>query len=112
MTLEESPPWDNPVNLETHIEDLGGGVYELYVGNTAVVKIDWVNGVRQCRWQVYGPADLDRSIAMMTGFLHLTALIGNEEGAYVRPPAQEVPNTPKRGKLKWRTSKTIPKSRT
>lgn len=109
---QDEAPWNDPVPIETRIDDLGNGVYELWVGNAPVVKIDWLNGVRQCRWQVYGPSDLDRSIALMKGFLHLTALLGNEQRANVRPPDNsEAPAASPKGKLKWRTSKTIRRSK-
>jgi len=72
---------------EHHIEDHKDGTYTLYVDQTPVAKIDWWNktNVRVCRWMVHGPADLSMSIAMMRGFLHLTALLGNEKQGIVRP---------------------------
>ena len=66
------------MDIEHHIEDHGNGRYTLFVDGSPVVVIDWLHGVRVCRWQVYGPADLDRAVALMEGFFHLAALIGQE----------------------------------
>lgn len=94
------------------IEDHGDGAYTLNVDGSPVVKIDWLHGQRVCRWQTYGPADLDRSIALMKGFLHLTALLGNENRASLSPPAiPEKDSSSTEGKRKWQTSKTTRRSK-
>ncbi len=95
------------------IEDHGDGTYTLNVDGSPVVKIDWLSGQRVCRWQTYGPADLDRSIALMKGFLHLTALLGNENRASLSPPAvlEKDSSSTTEGKRKWQTSKTTRRSK-
>lgn len=65
---------------ETHrIEAVGDRCYTLYVGESPSVVIEWQYGVRVCRWQVYGPVPLEHAMCLMEGFLHLAALIGQEE---------------------------------
>ena len=83
------------MDIEHHIEDHGSGVYTLYVEGSPVVVIDWLHGQRVCRWQVYGPADLDRAVALMEGFFHLAALIG-QEPRRVAPPAEPTPTAKQR----------------
>lgn len=79
------------------IEEHGNGTYTLTVDGSPVAKIDWLYGQRICRWQVHGYVELDRAIALMKGFLHLTALLGNENRASLSPPtALEKDFTPKR----------------
>lgn len=97
------------------IEDHEDGTYTLNVDGSPVVKIDWLSGQRVCRWQTYGPADLDRSIALMKGFLHLTALLGNEKRVHASQPAA-LENDGKSTKStkeerKWQTSKTTRRSK-
>ena len=71
----ERPP------IYTEILDLGEGRYSLMVDNSEVVKLDYVANMQewQMRWQIYGPCDARRSIAIMQGFLQLTALMGAGE---------------------------------
>lgn len=96
-------PWrGEPI---TSIEEFGNGVYELTVDGASVVKIDWLHDQRVCRWQVYGPADLDRSVALMKGFLHLVALIGNENRVHKPPPGEKERLKPPTEKRKWQTSR-------
>lgn len=67
----------------------GEGVYTLYVGDSPVAKIDYVNGHRELIWQIYGPCDLARSIAIAKGLVHLVVLLGNEEQVNQTPAALE-----------------------
>jgi hypothetical protein len=100
MTEEFQRPEPKP-----SIEDHGNGVYTLHVDGSPVAKIDWLYGQRICRWQVHGYVDLDRAVALMNGFLHLTALLGNENRASLSPPAAlEKDSTPK-GKRHGKTER-------
>lgn len=105
----------NAKRLETTIEDEGDGKYSLYVGGSRVVHIGptYMNpNSRMCHWAVYGPLDIDQSIAIMKGFLHLTALLGNENRANTNPPAtSEKDSSSTEGKRKWQTSKTTRRSK-
>ena len=74
-----------------HINDHGNDEYTLYVDEKPVVVIKNVHDIRQCYWQVYGPADLDRSIVLMKGFLHLLTLLGDEERVYGGAPDVKAP---------------------
>lgn len=74
-----------------HIEDLGHGEYILYLDDVAVVRIGntyATKAIRQCHWMIYGPTDVNWSIALMKGFLQLTALLANETRAMDLPPVQ------------------------
>ena len=81
----ERPP------IYTEILDLGEGRYSLMVDNSEVVKLDYVANMQewQMRWQIYGPCDARRSIAIMQGFLQLTALMGAGEAERVAPRTTE-----------------------
>lgn len=106
-----NPPWGS-VEPETYLEEHHNGDVTLYVENSPVVKIETIHGVRQMRWQIYGPCDLHRSVAIMKGFLHLTALLGNEDRAIVRQPAaSENDDTTPLEKRKWQTRKTTRRSK-
>lgn len=67
----------------------GEGVYTLYVGDSPVAKIDYVDGQRELIWKIYGPCDVGRSIALANGLMHLVALLGNEERVNQTPAALE-----------------------
>jgi hypothetical protein len=105
---------NNP-NHETYVEDEGEGKFALYLEGSRVV---WIGPTfanpshRECHWSIRGPCDLDKSIALMKGFLHLTALLGNEQRASDQAPAITESLVEPKGRKKWRNSKTIRRSRT
>jgi hypothetical protein len=84
---------DTPsASIEIRIEEgPARGEYTLHLNNVAVVRIGdtyATKGCRQCHWMIYGPTDVEWSIALMKGFLQLTAVLANER-ASDRPPTQE-----------------------
>jgi hypothetical protein len=101
---------------ETTIEAEGDGCYGLYLDGALVVHIGptYANPLhRECHWKIYGPLGLDKSIALMKGFLHLTALLAGDARAYAsQPTTSENGGTPPKEKRKWQTSRTIRKSKT
>lgn len=87
--MEQSETKSEPV---IHIEDLGRGEYILYLDDVAVVRIGntyATKNSRQCHWMIYGPQDVDWSVALMKGFMQLTALISDQPRAIDEPPSQE-----------------------
>jgi hypothetical protein len=60
--------------MKTTIEELDGK-YTMFLDNSPVLVIDKVQKVPVCRWQVYGPMNLDQAIEMMRGFVHVIALM-------------------------------------
>ena len=109
MTEHTTLPWEH----ELRVEDEGDGKFGLYINNTRVV---WIGPTfanpkhRECHWEVRGPMDLDRSIAIMKGFLHLTAIVANGERAHAGQPANlENDGKSSLEKRKWQTSKTTRK---
>lgn len=100
---------------EIHIEDEGDGKYSLCIDGVRVIRIGptYANPLhRDFHFAIYGPCNLDRGIAIMKGFLHLTALLGNEQRVHASQPATpENDGTSSKEKRKWQTSKTIRKSK-
>lgn len=107
--LNEALPWD----YEVSIEDDGDNNYSLFVGGSKVVFIGptYANPLhRDIHFSIYGPCNIDRSVAIMKGFLHLTALLGNEDRASAsRPAILENDSKPPEGTKKWQTPKTTRK---
>ncbi len=108
------PPWST--EPEIRIEDDGDGKYSLYVDGARVIHIGptYANPLhRDFHFAIYGPCNLDRGIAIMKGFFHLTALLGNEQRVHASQPAtSENDGTSSKEKRKWQTSKTTRRSKT
>ena len=101
---------------EVRIEDDGDGKYSLYVDGARVIHIGptYANPLhRDFHFAIYGPCNLDRGIAIMKGFFHLTALLGNEQRVHASQPAtSENDGKSSKEKRKWQTSKTTRRSKT
>lgn len=101
---------------EVHIEDDGDGKYSLYLDGARVIHIGptYTNPLhRDFHFAIRGPCNFEQGIAIMKGFFHLTALLGNEERANASHPAVlENGSKPSKEKSKWRTSKTTRRSKT
>lgn len=104
------PPWEDHIT----IDDDGDGKYSLNVNGATVIRIAPTHAnptSREFHFAIYGPCNIDRGIAIMKGFLHLTALLGNENRAKASQPA-DLENDGKQPKdRKWQTSKTTRKSK-
>jgi hypothetical protein len=110
----DEPPWHT--EPEIRIEDEGDGKYGLYVDGARVIWIGptYANPLhRDFHFAIYGPCNLDRGIAIMKGFFHLTALLGNEQRASASQPAtSENDGKSSKEQRKWQTSKTTRRSKT
>lgn len=111
---DQDPSWG--MEPEVRIEDDGDGKYSLYVDDARVIHIGptYANPLhRDFHFAIYGPCNLDRGIAIMKGFLHLTALLGNKQRVHASQPATlENDGTSSEEKRKWQTSKTTRRSKT
>jgi hypothetical protein len=74
------------------IQDNKDGTYSLLVNGVEMVAIVWHHGVRACQWKVYGPADLETSLAIAKEFHHLVVMLGNEKQVF-KAPAPQAPVT-------------------
>lgn len=110
--MSSSPEDLGAQDHDVRLEEEGDGKFAIYMGNSRVV---WIGPTyanpshRECHWEIRGPMNLDQAVAVMKKFLHLTALLGNEQRVNDRPPASPQVSVDKEQR-KW-VSKTIRRSR-
>jgi len=76
----------------------------LYLGNTAVCTARLHEGRMRVHWQIYGPVEAKEAMALMQGFIHLTAWLNKVQGAEVGRPVEtdEEPSQPRKFKRRSR----------
>lgn len=88
---------------ETSLE-VDGDEASLYLGNTAVCTARLYEGRMRVHWQIYGPVEAEEAMALMQGFIHLTAWLNKVQGAEVGRPVEtdEEPAQPRKFKRRSR----------
>lgn len=99
MDSEVLPHYTPEASLE-----VGDKEASLYLGDTEVCAARLHEGRMRVHWKIYGPVEAKEAMALMQGFIHLTAWLNKTQGAEVGRPVEtdEVPTQTRKFKRRSR----------